>query len=123
MAAALGGFDVRYSTDLPEDLSSASVLVYVSEQEGLGSAVLLAMAAGVPVVASRVGGLTEIVKDGETGLLTDNTPQAIAAAVARLGGDGELAARLARTARRQVEERFSVAAMVSGTLEVYERVM
>ncbi|MEK7408665.1 MAG: glycosyltransferase family 4 protein [Acidobacteriota bacterium] len=121
-AAALGGFEVHFSADLPEDLRCASVFVYVSAQEGLGSAVLLAMAAGVPVVASRVGGLTEIVKDGETGLLIDNAPEAIAAAVARLGGDGELAARLARTARRQVEERFSVVAMVSGTLEVYERV-
>ena len=69
------------SVDLERDLARASVLVYVSEAEGLGSAALLAQMAGVPVVASRVGGLVEAVADGETGMLVNNDPEEIAAAV------------------------------------------
>ena len=54
---------------------SAAVFVYITELEGLGSAALLAMAAGAAVLASRVGGLPEIVEDGVTGLLTSNEPR------------------------------------------------
>lgn len=122
-AAELGGFEVQFSTKLSEDLRQAGAFVYITRQEGLGSAVLLAMAAGVPVVASRVGGLPEIIEDGETGLLTENTPGAIASAVTRLREDRALAARLAAAARRQVEERFSVETMVRSTLRVYDEVM
>lgn len=122
-AAALGGFEVHFSSHLSQDLAGAGIFVYITHQEGLGSAVLLAMAAGVPVVTSRTGGLPEAVRDGQTGLLVDNAPEAIAAAVARLAADRPLALRLAACARRRAEETFSVAAMVRGTLQVYHRVL
>ncbi len=122
-AAALGGFAVHFSDNLAEDLKSAGAFVYITREEGLGSAVLLAMAAGVPVVASRVGGLTEIVQDGITGLLVENTPEAIAEAVARLREDRALAACMVESARRRVETTFSVEEMVRNTLQVYQRMV
>jgi len=122
-AARLGGFPVLRSANLAADLREASLMLYLTEQEGLGSAVLLAFSAAVPVVASRCGGLTEIVEHGETGLLVDNTPEAVAEAVRRLRADPELAARLAAAGRRLVEERFSVRALVQNTLRAYQEVL
>ncbi len=119
-AAAAG---VRFSDDLLRDLPYARALVYVSESEGLGSAALLAMAHGVPVIASRVGGLPEIVIDGVTGILVDNDPAAIAEAAARLAEDRGLAERLGAAGRRLVEERFTIERMAEKTLEAYHRVL
>lgn len=114
---------VRFSDDLLRDLRAARALVYISESEGLGSAALLAMAHGVPVIASRVGGLPEIVIDGVTGILVDNYPAAIAEAAARLAEDRELAGRLGAAGRRMVEERFTIERMTEKTLEAYHRVL
>jgi glycosyltransferase involved in cell wall biosynthesis len=64
-----------------------------------------AMAAGVPVVASRLSGIPELVRDGETGLLVpERDPVALAAAMVRLAHDPALAARLAEAGRRAVRE-------------------
>lgn len=115
--------DVRFSADLLRDLPSARALVYISESEGLGSAALLALAHGVPVIASRVGGLPEIVIDGVTGFLVDNDPASIAAAVARLAEDLDLAARLGAAGRRLVEERFTIDRMAGKTIEAYKKVL
>lgn len=119
-AAELGGFHVHFSSDLGEDLPRAAVFLYITESEGLGSAALLAMAHGVPVVASRVGGLPEAVEDGRTGVLTDNDPGAIAKAVKRA-----LEARvdMAAAARERVLQRFTADRMADGTAEVYRRVL
>ena len=122
-AASLAGVSPQLSTDLERDLPGAGVFVYITRSEGLGSAILLAMSAGAPVVASNVGGIPEIVEDGRTGLLTGNSPQEIAAAILRLKDDRAFASRLAAQARRLVEEKFSVAAMVAGTIRIYERVL
>jgi len=114
---------VRFSEDLLRDLPRARALVYISESEGLGSAALLAMAHGVPVIASRTGGLPEIVIDGVNGFLVDNDPAAIAEAVARLAGDRELAARLGAAGRRLVEEQFTIERMAEKTIEAYRTVL
>jgi len=118
-AARIAAVDVRFSRHLPEDLPAASLFVYISDAEGLGSAALLAMAAGTPVIASQVGGLPEVVEDGSCGLLTANNAEAIAGAITRLLGDPALAKRLADEGRRRVEERFSVDRMVKETVRVY----
>ncbi|HYP13680.1 MAG TPA: glycosyltransferase family 4 protein [Bryobacteraceae bacterium] len=119
-AAALGNFTVHYSSNLRADLTSAGLFVYITRSEGLGSAALMAMAAGVPVVASNVGGLPEVVEHCKSGILTENTPQAIADAVA-------LAFRrrdeLGHRARRAMEERFSVDQMVQRTRQAYLQVL
>ena len=119
-AVKLAGFEARASRDLERDLAQAGLFLYITQSEGLGSAVLLAMAAGVPVIASDVGGLPEIVEHEATGLLTANTPDAIAGCVRRLMQDRALAQSLAARARKLVEERFSVEQMVAGTIAVYE---
>ena len=118
-AAAIAGVDVRFSTDLGRDLPEAKLLVYCTRSEGLGSAALMAMAHGVPVVASRIGGLPEIVADGVNGILTENDPRAVAAAITRALESHET---LARNARIQAEQRFAVEHMVAGTRRVYEQV-
>jgi glycosyltransferase involved in cell wall biosynthesis len=122
-AAALANVEVHFSSNVAEDLRDAGLFVYITHEEGLGSAVLLAMAAGVPVIASHVGGLPEVVEDGETGLLTENTPEQIASRISRLLNDRALALALAERARKQVEERFSVDIMVRETVKVYEKVV
>ncbi|HYO81395.1 MAG TPA: glycosyltransferase family 4 protein [Bryobacteraceae bacterium] len=119
-AARLAGVDVQFSTDLDRDLHDAALLVYCTRSEGLGSAALLAMAHGVPVVASKVGGLPEIVVDGVTGILTENQPEAVAAAIATAL---DMREELGRNARRLVEERFSLKHMVEATRRVYSQVL
>lgn len=122
-AARLAGVKLRLSRDLEADLEGASGLVYITRSEGLGSAVLLAMAAGVPVIASRVGGLPEIIEHERTGLLTGNAPAAIAAAIQRLHSNPSAGAGMACAARKMTEERFSIDLMVRHTLHVYEKVV
>jgi glycosyltransferase involved in cell wall biosynthesis len=82
--------------------------------------VIEAQAAGVPVVATPVGGIRETVVDGETGLLVPvGDPGALAGAILRLLQDPELAARLAAEARGRVRERYSEARMIELTLGLY----
>ena len=122
-AAALAGVGVHFSENLEDDLRRAALFVYITREEGLGSAALLAMAAGIPVVASRVGGLPEAVRDGKTGLLVENRPAERAEAIHRLLQDEELRRRLGERARRLVQEEFSVEKMVRETVKIYERVL
>lgn len=122
-AANLAGISVLFSKNLPADLPGAALFVYITDLEGLGSAALLAMANSVPVLASRVGGLPEIVEDGITGLLTSNEAREIGAAMKRLMEDRPFASALAARARDRVESEFSIERMVDGTVRVYERVL
>lgn len=122
-AARIGDVKLKLSTDLERDLADTAVFVYLTHSEGLGSAVLLAMSAGVPVVASKVGGVPEIISHGENGMLVDNEPAAIAAAIRQLLDDRGLARRIGSEARRSVMERFTVGRMVRRTMDVYRQVL
>lgn len=122
-AARIAGIDLRFSDNLERDLASASLFLYISYSEGLGSGALLAMSAGVPVIASKIGGLPEIVHHRENGLLVENRPEAIAAAIRELAGDPGLARRLGEAGRRLVADRFTVAHMVRRTMEVYRKTL
>lgn len=122
--AALGlGAMVRFLGhvgDVAPVLAAADALVMPSHREGLGVAALEAMAAGLPVIASRVGGLPEAVIDGETGLLVPpGDAAALTAALARLGADRACARRLGAAGAARVAAHFSLAAMAAGTLAVY----
>jgi len=122
-AARLAGVQLKFSTAIERDLRDAAIFVYITHSEGLGSAALLAMSAGVPVVASKVGGLPEIVEHRQTGLLVENEPAAIAAAIGELQADAELARRLGLAARCRVAEKFTVDRMVRRTMEIYRQVL
>jgi glycosyltransferase involved in cell wall biosynthesis len=122
-AARLAGCEIQFSSDLLADLPHAKVFVYISRSEGLGSAALLAMAHGVPVIASRVGGLPEAVEDGTSGLLVDNRADDIAQALRSLSDDPALAQRLGSAGRKRVEQYFSLDQMVDSTILVYRKLL
>jgi len=109
--------------DLEKAFRTARIFLYATEMEGLGSAALLAMAHGVPVVASNVGGLPEIVWHETTGLLVENTAPAFEAAIRRLEDDSHLAERMIRNARAMVERGYTVERMVGRTLACYRKVL
>lgn len=105
-------------------LAAADAVAVPSRSEGQGIVALEAMAARRPVVASRVGGLPETVEDGVTGLLVPpEDPATLADALVRLLADAPLRQRLGDVGRRRVEERYTVARMVSRTIEVYSEVL
>jgi glycosyltransferase involved in cell wall biosynthesis len=111
-----------FRRDSDELLAAARVATLSSAEEGMGSVLLDAMAFGVPIAATRAGGIPEVVVDGETGLLSPpGDARALAEHVVRLLSDRELAASLVTRARERVKE-FSVERMVERTLEVYETV-
>ena len=90
-----------YRSDVESILHVADLSVVPSRSEGLSLAAIESMASGVPVVAARVGGLPEVVRDGETGLLVEpENPPALAAAMSRLLGNAALRTRLAAAGRR-----------------------
>jgi glycosyltransferase involved in cell wall biosynthesis len=101
-------------------LRDFTVAVLPSRQEGLGLALIESMAAGVPSVATPVGGLPELVVDGETGLLVEpESPPSLAEAVSRLLEDPARAGRLAAAGQERVRSSFSLESMVAGTLAAY----
>ena len=108
--------------DIPQLLATMDLLVMPSTyQEGFGRVLIEAGACGVPVIASRVGGVTDVVQDGQTGLLVPpSDPAPLSQAIVRLLKDRPLAARLAAAFRRRIEAEFSLDHMVDRTLAVYE---
>ena len=111
---------VEGSLDAAPMYAAMDVYLCTSESEGFGNAVLEAMASGLPVVATGVGGLVEALQDGEEGLLIPaKAPEMAARAVEQLLGNDELARRLGTAARRRVVERHSVEAMVRAHEEYY----
>ena len=110
--------------DVPGLLAGADVFALTSFNEGLPLSILEAMAAGLPVVASRVGGTSEVVADGETGLLVvPDDPASTAYAIRRLLEDAALRERLGKRGQRLVRDRFTAAKMVEGVIAVYEDVL
>jgi hypothetical protein len=122
-AAQAADVPVVYSNDLSRDLRRASMFVYVTRSEGFGSAALLAMSIGVPVIASRVGGLPETMRDGESGILVENDPRQIACAMRKLLDDPALARALVKGAKLQIENCFTRQHLVERTLASYRRAL
>ncbi len=106
--------------DLGALLAGFDAFVHPARSEGLGLVVLEALAAGVPVVASRAGGLVDAIEAERTGLLVPpGDPAALTAALLRLLEDAALGERLARAARERVQRRFSVPAMAGAYRRLY----
>jgi glycosyltransferase involved in cell wall biosynthesis len=100
--------------DVPSVLAGSDMFVLSSRSEAFPNGVLEAMAAGLPVIATKVGGLRELIDHGRTGLLVPpDDPRRLADALLMLIDDPNLASGLARCARRHVEERYSLAHMVA----------
>lgn len=113
---ALTGF----RADVDELLRESHVFVLPSLAEGLGLVLLEAMAAGLPVVATKVGGIPEVVVDGVTGrLVPPGDAAALAAAVREVLDNPDLARRWGEAGRRRVEQSFTAAEMGRQTLDLY----
>ncbi|MFH1417239.1 MAG: glycosyltransferase [Planctomycetota bacterium] len=103
---------------------AADVVCMPSKSEGMPNVLLEAMAAGCPVVATNVGGVPEAISSGENGLLVEpENAAALASALASLIDDAPMAQRLAREARRTVEQRFLARDVVGRYAALYERLL
>lgn len=122
-ACRIAGLPLRLTENLERELPAAGIFLYLSAMEGLGSALILAGFRQKPIVASRVGGIPEIVEHGRTGLLADNSPTEVAEQLRRLAEDSALARSCAEAAREQARDRFTDGRMVEQTLAAYEQVL
>ncbi|HHH42926.1 MAG TPA: glycosyltransferase family 1 protein [Gammaproteobacteria bacterium] len=112
------------NSEVPSVLKNVDILVAPSHEEPFGLSILEAMAMGIPVVASRVGGIPEVVADGVTGILFQPGDwRALVDILCSLMDDPERRLELGRNARMRVEDRFSIQAMVSRTVKVYQDVL
>jgi glycosyltransferase involved in cell wall biosynthesis len=109
-----------FRLDVQNILSSLAVSVLPSLKEGLSNALLESMAAGVPVVATNVGGNPEVVIDGETGLLVPSmNPAALAEAICRILLTPGLRQAFGQAGRRRVLEQFSNERMIRTVERLY----
>ena len=122
-AAHVAGIPVVFSYDLSRDFQNASMFVYITRSEGLGSAALLAMSMGIPVIASQIGGLTEVLEDGVSGLLVRNEPEEIATCMRRVRNNPAFAATLREGGRQRVSKMFTKQLMVERTITSYVRAL
>ncbi len=107
--------------DVPAVTAALDVAVLPSYREAQGLVILEAMALGRPVVASRVGGIPEMIRDGVTGVLVPpHDPEALAGAIVRVLTDHPFADTIARAGRIVVHDRFCVERMVWAIEGVYE---
>lgn len=110
--------------DAGDLLGACDAFVLPSRAEGLGVAALEALGAGRPVIASRVGGLGEMVVDGECGLLVPSEDEAmLAAAIAKLEADRALARRLGAGGPVRLDQGFRLSQLVERHLELYRRAL
>jgi glycogen synthase len=119
-AAKVSGVEVLYSDNLARDLKRACMFLYITRSEGLGSAALLAMNMGVPVIASKVGGLAEVLEDGVSGLYVANDVHDIVKAMRRVLASEALAQKLILGGQRRVADRFTPRHLLEGTLASYQ---
>lgn len=116
----------RSESEVAELLAGAEVFVLASvvaangQMDGIPVALMEALAAGLPVIASRLSGIPELVRDGETGLLVEpGDPEALAGAFRRLLADPDAAIARARNGRRLIEAEFDIARSGEAMLELF----
>lgn len=108
--------------NIPEILSHLDLLVLATvTHEAFGRVIIEAQASGVPVVATEVGGVVDIVENGRTGLLVPpEDPASMSEAIIKVLKDKELARELAENAFKKVQEKYNLELMVKNTLDVYK---
>lgn len=110
--------------DIPQLMSMMNLFVLPSLAEGISNTILEAMASGLPVVATRVGGNSELVLEGETGgLVPPGNPAALAQAIDSYYQNDAIAREHGQRARRVIEQQFSMHAMTNGYLAVYDHAL
>lgn len=110
--------------DVPDVMRSLSCFVLPSLAEGISNTILEAMASGLPVVATAVGGNPDLVAAGQTGLLVPaGDTDALTAALLQMAGDPAAAAAMGRAGRARVEREFSLQVMVAAYQRLYERLL
>jgi glycosyltransferase involved in cell wall biosynthesis len=128
LSASLGIKQALTFTGFRKDVGAfyniADLFVMSSVQEGLGTAVLDALALGKPVVAANAGGIPEIIKDGESGRLVGAAdPQALAEGIIEMLTNVDQARAMARRGQDNVKAKFSIDAMVGNNVAVYNRLL
>jgi glycosyltransferase involved in cell wall biosynthesis len=128
LAASLGLKQKLVFTGFRRDVGSfyqiADLFVTSSVQEGLGTAVIDALALGKPVVGTCAGGIPEIIRDGESGrLVASADPAALAAGIIEVLANPERAKQMGRRGQEVVRQNFSVDAMVDKNIEVYQQIL
>jgi len=128
LAVALGIADhvqfLGFRTDVPEILAAADLFVMPSLSEGLGTAAIEASAAGRPIIASRIGGISDVIRDGRTGWLVEAGDVAeLVRAVADVMSNPGLARRMAQAARRYAFQHFTLEALVEKNLALYSKIL
>lgn len=110
--------------DIPAILSASDIFAISSKHEGFGLAIVEAMAASLPVVATRVGGIPEVVVDGETGFLVDSDrPEELALALERLIEDPSLRYRMGQAGLRRAHLTYDVRQMVRNYEDLYTKLI
>lgn len=110
-----------FQSDMRIVLWAADVFVHPSRSEGLGVVLLEAMAARLPVIATGVGGIPEVVREGETGLLVPpDNPESLAKAIQRLKQDEALRQQLGQRAQEWVERLHDIRYLPDRVMQVYE---
>jgi len=111
-------------SDVPRVLAAMDALLSASHEEGFSNVVLEGMAAGLPVVATRVGGNPEAVVDGETGYIVEpRNPESIAAGIEKLIVAPDHAREMGARGRDRVSREFSYEAMMRGLERLYEELL
>jgi len=111
-----------FRTDIPDLLSEAELSVLPSLSEGLSNSLLESMASGVPAIATRVGGNSEVIEDGVTGLLVPpRDARSLADAMSLILGNPGLAAGLGEAGPRRAEKYFSMERAISETEQLYRK--
>ncbi len=113
-----------FRDNLPETLGCLDLLAHPADMEGLGIALLQASAAGVPIIASRAGGMPEAVRDGVNGLLIEpGDVPGLATALTTLLGGPETRTRMGTNGRALILQEFSTDVMCDGNLAVYREIL
>jgi L-malate glycosyltransferase len=113
-----------FRSDCEALMKQFDIFCLPSRSEGLSSAILTAMANRLPVVATKVGGIPELVKDGETGLLVQpDQPEQLAGALSHLLDSADLRHRFGQKGRRRIEERFTLSRKLDETERFYVQLL
>lgn len=115
-------FFLGFREDIPQILASLDLFVLSSKLEGMGTSIMDAMACRLPVVATEVGGIPEVVVNEKTGLLVPpKKPAALADAILRIYENRTLAEQLGNKGYEVVHSKFSAAAMATKIIKIYEQ--